>query len=113
MHELTLCNNILQIIEEHAAREKFSRVKRVCLDIGILAAIEPEAMHFGFGVASSGTIAEGARLEISTVAAQGWCPACKARVSINHIEGGCPQCGGEQLRIENGDEMRIRELEVE
>lgn len=113
MHELTLCRNILQIIEEHATRDSFDRVKRVCLDVGILAAIEPEAMYFGFDVASRGTIAEGARLEISTVAAKGHCPACKARVSIDHIEGGCPHCGSRQLCIEGGDEMRIRKLEVE
>jgi len=113
MHELTLCQNILRIIEEHAERDGFSRVRRVCLDVGVLAAVEPEAMRFGFEVASRGSVAEGAELEISHVNAQAQCVACKARVSIGSILAACPECGAERLAIEGGDELRIRELEVE
>ena len=113
MHELTLCRNILRIIDEHAARDGFSRVRRVCLDVGILAAVEPEAMRFGFEVASRGGIAEGAQLEINQVEAEAECTACKARVCVGSILAACPECGDERLAIEGGDELRIRELEVE
>ena len=113
MHELTLCRNILRIIDEHAERDGFRRVRRVCLDVGILAAVEPEAMRFGFAVASRGGVAEGAVLEISQVNAEAQCAACKARVSIGSILAACPECGAERLSFEGGDELKIRELEVE
>ena len=113
MHELTLCRNILQIIDEQAASDDFHRVKRVCLDVGILAAVEPEAMRFGFEVASRGGIAEGARLEINTLPAQARCPACQRQAEVDSWLATCPHCGAAELVIGGGDELRIRELEVE
>ena len=41
MHELSLAENVLQIIEEAAQAQGFSRVKTVVLEIGRPAAVEP------------------------------------------------------------------------
>ncbi len=113
MHEMSLCEGVLQILEESASARKFSKVKTVWLEIGALAGVEPEAMRFNFEVVARGTLADGAHLKIIEVPATTWCMTCKKPVKIEQRYDACPDCDGFQLQISGGDEMRIKELEVE
>ncbi|MCB2004104.1 MAG: hydrogenase maturation nickel metallochaperone HypA, partial [Rhodoferax sp.] len=40
MHEMSLCESIMQIIEDEAQRQGFERVIRVRLEIGRLSGVE-------------------------------------------------------------------------
>ena len=113
MHEMSLCEAILNILQEQAGVQSFQRVKTVWLEIGSLACVEPAAMEFGFEVVSRGTLAEGSRLEIIPIPAEAWCEQCAEQVEITERYHPCPRCGGYQLKVRGGDEMRIKELEVE
>ena len=59
MHELSLCQGIIDIIEAQAQQQEFRKVIAVCLEIGNFAGVELEALRFGFNVASKGSVAEG------------------------------------------------------
>ena len=113
MHEMSLCEGVLQVIEENAAAQKFSKVKTVWLEIGAFSGVEPEAMSFNFDVVVNGTLADGAKLEMIEVPAHAWCMMCAKSVAIKQRYDACPDCGGFQLQVSGGDEMRIKELEVE
>ena len=113
MHEMSLAESVLQIIEELARVQNFRRVRAVVLEIGELAAVEPDAMRFCFDAVTSGSIAEGARLEIFGKPGTGWCEKCNKTVLLQERFGLCPECGSERVEITGGDEMRVKELEVE
>jgi hydrogenase nickel incorporation protein HypA/HybF len=113
MHEMSLCQGVVQILEEQAVAHSYSRVKTVRLEIGPLAAVEPEAMRFCFDAATRGTIAENATLDIIETAASAWCFSCGDTVSIAARYSVCPKCGSHQLQVTGGDELRIKELEVD
>jgi len=113
MHEMSLCESVLRIIESEAPAQGFSRVTRVCLQIGRLACVEVEAMRFGFDVVTAGSLAAGARLDIERVPGRAWCRACDAEVEVTGRFDPCPRCGGCPLEITRGEELRIKELEVE
>ncbi len=113
MHEISLCQSVLKIIEQQAMRQHYSRVKTVYLEVGRLAAVESEALHFGFDVVMKGSIADGARLEIIDVPGLAICVQCNNRVEVKQRFDACPKCGAVALRIVNGEELRIKELEVE
>ena len=113
MHEMSLCEGILQILEEQARSQDFRQVKTVCLEIGALAGVEAEAMRFSFEVVSRGTLADGARLEIRELPGEAWCMQCAAPVAVARRYDSCPRCGGHQLQVTGGEEMRIKELEVD
>ncbi len=112
MHEMSLCESIIQIVEEQAVVQGFSKVKTVCLEIGQLSGIEPEAMLFSFDVVTRGTCAENAKLKIIKIDALAWCLQCAKTVKIQQRFDGCPDCGSYQLQVSGGDELKIRELEV-
>lgn len=113
MHEISICEGILQILEAEAGKQGFSRVKTVWLEIGDLSSIEPEALFFGFDVVTRNSLAAGAKLEIINIPGTAWCMKCAKNVSIKQRYDECPECGSYQLQATAGDEMRIKELEVE
>jgi hydrogenase nickel incorporation protein HypA/HybF len=61
MHELAIASAIVEMVVEVAGGK---RVSRVVVEIGKLAAVLPDALRFSFDVASEGTSAAGAALEV-------------------------------------------------
>ena len=113
MHEMSLTEGVVEILCEEAQKRGFSRVRTLWLEIGALSAVDPAAMEFCFDVVARGTLAEGARLEVVRTPGQGWCLDCEKTVPLEERFGCCPECGGGHVQMTGGDEMRVRELEVE
>lgn len=113
MHEMSLAESVLQLVEETAGREKAQRVKLVVLEIGRLSSVEPEAMRFCFEAVTRDSIAQDASLEIIVTPGVGWCMPCGASVEMTESYGACPQCGSYQVQPTGGTEMRVREIEIE
>ncbi|QHO78012.1 hydrogenase maturation nickel metallochaperone HypA [Bradyrhizobium sp. CCBAU 051011] len=113
MHEMALCEGIVEIVEEEARRRSFSSVKTVCLEIGALSHVAPEAMKFCFAAVAARTIANGAVIEVVELPGVAWCMACSRSVEIAQRYEPCPCCGSYQLQVTAGEEMRVKELEVD
>ncbi|HQT45788.1 MAG: hydrogenase maturation nickel metallochaperone HypA [Acidocella sp. 20-63-7] len=112
MHEMALCEGLVEALEEQAKAQGFGKVHTVWLEIGALSTVEPEAMLFNFDIVTHGTVAEDARLEIIPVEGKAWCMQCAEAVSVKRHGGGCPVCGSYQLQILDGQQMRIKQIEV-
>ena len=113
MHEMSLAESVLEIIENSAAQHGSAKVHAVWLEIGQLSCVETEAMRFCFDAVMRGSIAEQAKLEIIEVAGTGWCEQCASSMPMATLAEACPKCGNRALKIRAGDTMRVRELEVE
>lgn len=112
MHELSLCESVVETLEKEALAQQFQKVKTVWLEIGALSGVEAEAMSFCFDSVSRGTVADAARLEIIAVPGRAFCEACAGEVFVEQRYDVCPLCGSFPLEIIDGDQMRIKELEV-
>lgn len=112
MHEMSLAEEVLQLVETTARREHASRVKTVVLAIGRLSSVEPEALRFCFESVVRGSLAEGAVLEIIDVPGAGRCLDCGLDVTIQSLYDACPNCAGYRLKATGGTEMRVREIEI-
>ncbi|MFA6279906.1 MAG: hydrogenase maturation nickel metallochaperone HypA [Bdellovibrionales bacterium] len=62
MHEVSLCESIVKIVQKQAEKDGFSRVVSVTLSIGERSGASIEALDFCFPMVAKGTIAEGATL---------------------------------------------------
>lgn len=113
MHEMAICESIRSEIEEQAIVSRFARVNRVTLEIGPLAGVEIEALRFSFDVAMRGSPAEAAELVVISCPATAWCLPCGDTVPIAARYDPCPRCGSHQLQMTSGEELRIKELEVD
>jgi hydrogenase nickel incorporation protein HypA/HybF len=112
MHEMSLVEGMLQIVEDAARRNGASKVSVVWLEIGTLAQIERDALRFCFDAVARGGMAEGARLEIIDTPAVAWCTPCGDRVPITAIGDACPRCGSYQLQIVEGGGMQLKEIAI-
>lgn len=112
MHEMALCESLLDSLRDAARDHGFNRVTKVRLVVGPFAGVEVEALRFGFDVVMRGSLAENARLEILDEPGTAWCFDCSTTVPLPDRLAPCPACGGERLRPNGGTDMRIKDLEV-
>lgn len=112
MHEAALCQGLVDLVADQQRQRGFSRVGRVIVEIGVLGNVDPQALEFAFEVAAPGSVADGAVLEILEVPGKAWCMDCSVLISIKRRGDACPSCGGYSMIVEQGDEMRLKELEV-
>lgn len=114
MHEMSLTEGVIRILEDQAASHGFAKVKTVWLEIGELSNVDPESMLFCFdAIAKGSAVAAEARMEVIRIPGQAFCLSCGDSVAISARFDPCPKCGGFGLKVTAGEEMRIKELEVE
>lgn len=113
MHELSLCQHALTIVLEQAAQHGAQRVTGVWLDIGALACVEESALRFSFASVCRDTAAQECALFIAHSPAQAWCWDCSMRVEITRHDDPCPRCQGVHLRIQEGEALRVKSIEIE
>ncbi len=113
MHEMSLAEGILQIVEDAAAQQGFKRVTEVRLEIGALSGVEVDALSFCLDVVLKHSIAEGARVDLEKIPGKGYCLGCGETVAVNALYDACPNCGSYQVQATGGTEMRVKDLLVE
>ena len=113
MHEMSIAESIAQIAEEAAMRDGDSAIRRVFVEIGALAGVEVEALRFCWDAVTRSGRAAGADLDIIRTPGQAWCLQCSATVALGAPYEPCPRCGGYEVQVTGGTEMRVKEIEVE
>jgi hydrogenase nickel incorporation protein HypA/HybF len=112
MHELSLAENVIRIVESAAQRAKAQRVSRVRLAIGALAHVDADTLQFCCTLAARQTLLAEAQFEIEQTSGRAHCASCQQDVELNQIGFPCPRCGGFELRVIAGEEMQVLEITV-
>ncbi|MBS0867142.1 hydrogenase maturation nickel metallochaperone HypA [Enterobacter ludwigii] len=114
MHEITLCQRAVELIEQQARANNAKRVTGVWLQVGAFSCVETSALTFCFELVCRGTLAEGCELHIEEQQAECWCAQCQQNVTLlsSKVQR-CPQCQSSELRIVADDGMQIQRLEIE
>ena len=113
MHEMSLAENILEIIEETIPDSGEKKLLSVTVEVGKLAAVMPDSLQFCFETIIEDTPFRGARLQIVEKPLSGYCPACQISFEIDNMLFSCPRCDSIEIRINGGQELQLTELEVE
>jgi hydrogenase nickel incorporation protein HypA/HybF len=113
MHETSIVQNLVAMIDEQIASLGDVRVKSVGLRVGPLAGVVSDALQFAFRAASPGTAIEGARLDIEHVDLTVWCRICLSeRILSTPQKMRCPICDRPTPDIIGGNELEFAWLEV-
>ena len=108
MHELSIAQNIVEIVSHKAENRPIVRVK---VAIGKLTAVSPEALLFCFDECTKDTVLERATLQIDLIDAHGKCNDCSQEMLLNEPPWIC-SCGCSKVRCISGMELDIREMEI-
>jgi hydrogenase nickel incorporation protein HypA/HybF len=107
MHEIGLCEGILESVERRAAGR---RVTDIRVRAGAMHRVDPESMAFGFGLVAAGTVADGAHLDLVVVPATVTCGACGAAAETADPYDVCRNCGSTDVSLTGGDELTLESL---
>ena len=112
MHELSLCANLIEQLEELVDEASATTVGRVDLKIGVLSGVEPQLMATAFSIAQEGTIAETAALFIEVTEPVIHCHDCDHEGEVSPQNLLCPHCGSESTALVKGHELILARVEL-
>lgn len=113
MHELAVCQGLMQQVAKVATDHKACRVSRVTLLVGPLSGIEAPQLASAFAIARCGTVAEAAVLDIETPPVKVFCRPCGKESEAQANALLCAFCGGWQVELRSGNEMILKSLELQ
>jgi hydrogenase nickel incorporation protein HypA/HybF len=112
MHELSICQALVQQLEGVSAANGGGAVELVRLRIGPLSGVEAALLRHAFPLASAGTIADGAELVIEAAPVVVHCNDCGARSEAASNRMLCGACNGYRVKMLSGDEMLLESVEL-
>lgn len=113
MHELSICQSLIDQLEEIARRESAVRITGLLLRVGPLSGVVPELIADAFPIAAAGTAGEGAELRVETGPVRVRCRTCKAETDAEPNRLICASCGDFRTELLSGDELLLVSVELE
>jgi hydrogenase nickel incorporation protein HypA/HybF len=108
MHEMAITQSVVETVCEHAAGR---RVHSVRVQVGALCGVVPDAMEFCFGLATEGTVADGASLDLDIQPGSARCRTCGHEFAMSDLILLCP-CGSADVEVLAGRDLKILSMEV-
>jgi hydrogenase nickel incorporation protein HypA/HybF len=113
MHELSIIQSLIPQIEEYITGDKYKKVNKIYLEVGVMSGVIADALEFAYDICSKGTKVEGAELLITTVPVTASCRQCNSKFEVQDYCFSCPQCNSTELDMISGNELRIKQIEVD
>ncbi|MFZ4620160.1 MAG: hydrogenase maturation nickel metallochaperone HypA [Bacteroidota bacterium] len=113
MHELSIAENIVEIIHQYVPKEERTRVRHVFTSVGEHSGVVGDSLEFSFQAITISTDLEKATLEIETVPFIIKCKDCSKESRTEMGSRQCPECSSLNTTVVSGTELRVREIEME
>ena len=113
MHELSVCQGIIEQVIKVATNNNAIRVTKVIVKIGPLSGVEAPLLQHAFPIASAGTIAAEAILETEILPIKVHCNICNNENEATASKLLCSACGSWQTSLISGDEMLLQSIELD
>jgi hydrogenase nickel incorporation protein HypA/HybF len=108
MHELALCQGIIDTVERHADG---CRVEQVDVRIGHFRQVVPDSLQFSWEVVTAGTDLAGCRLVVDHVPAVIECRACGAATTLEVPIMVCSSCESSDVTLVSGEELLVASID--
>jgi hydrogenase nickel incorporation protein HypA/HybF len=108
-----IMTGILESSFEAAEKAGAQRITEIRVTVGELTEIQEFALDFAFMSMTPGTMAEGAKLVVTTVAPSSRCRECGLTYNHDRFEMICPSCGSFNVEPLTGRELNIDSIEAD
>lgn len=112
VHELAICEAVLQHVLAIAGSENARHIGRITLHIGPLAGVEPDLVRLAFPLVAAGTPCEASALEIEFLPVMVQCQTCGTISELPPNKLLCKQCAGWRVDLISGDELLLARVEL-
>ena len=110
MHELSIAQGIIEVVEQTARKHCIHSVRCVHVRIGELAGVDPDALLFAWKSVTLTGLARDAQLAIERTPGTAWCTDCNKTVPLKRYGDPCPIGKGYRLIANGGTEMRVIDI---
>jgi hydrogenase nickel incorporation protein HypA/HybF len=112
MHEMSITMSMIDIVSSEMKKKGVERIRSLNIQVGELAAVEPESLLFCFDVCTKDTPLEGAKLNIEHVPLAGTCMDCNEEFPLDGLLSLCPRCDGGRIEKITGSELDIVSMDT-
>jgi len=112
VHELSVAQNIIDLVLRHVPAEECGRVHAVRLKVGAAAGIVPDSLEFSFAAIAPESPLRNAHLEIIRVPFRVRCNACGTTEENELGTALCARCGSGDTAVLSGTELHVTEIEI-
>ena len=113
MHEYSIVQSLLDSCDENAIANNATKVIKVVIKIGVMSGVEPELLKTAFDTFKEKTICEDAEFIINVQSVVIKCNECQTEATLKKLEYTCPNCKSSDLKILDGEDMYLMQLELE
>ena len=112
MHEMSVVQNIINIVEKEAEKFGVDRVSEIHLEIGHLSGIEYGSLEFALVHLAPGSIIETAEISIEKPDGVARCNICSNEFKLEDFIGCCNECNSFDVEIIKGRELRVKSITI-
>ena len=113
MHELSICQALIEQVEKLARDNQAIAVTTISLQVGPLSGVEIPLLEHAYPLAAAGTVAEQAELLIESMPVRVRCNTCGTETEASANRLLCGACGDYHTELVSGDEMILSRLEFD
>ena len=114
MHELGIVMKVVEQVEKVATDNKVNKVTKVNMEIGEVSSIVPELFRDCFEWAKKRTEhLKEAELNLVVLEGISFCQTCRKTYKTTEYAKKCPYCGSEETYLVTGNEINIKNIEIE
>ena len=113
MHEYSIVQSLIESCEENAKANNATKVTKVVVKIGVMSGVEPDLLKTAFDTFKEDTICKEALFVINIQPVIIECIDCKQQSTLEKYEYCCSHCQSNNIKILDGEEMFLMQLELE
>ena len=112
MHELSIAQNIISIVEESTKTLANGKVTNIHLRVGKMSNVLVDSLCFCFDSLIDGTRLAEAKLIIEEIPITLFCNNCSKNTEILEFSFSCAHCNSTNVEMKSGNELEICKVEV-
>ncbi len=115
MHEISLVEGLLHQLRELAVAHQAGKVIKVIMEVGPLSGVVADSFRFGFDILSADDdLVRGAELVLEIPPVSYRCSDCgHMEIATGEKPEQCAKCGELFLTAQGGDDLILRQVEME
>lgn len=113
MHEYSIVQALINSCEEHAVANNATKITKVVVKIGKLSGVEPDLLQTAFDTFKEKTMCENAQMQLNIQPVVIQCNTCGVESILEDLQYCCKNCQSIDVKVLDGEDMYLMQLECE
>ncbi|MEJ5172307.1 MAG: hydrogenase maturation nickel metallochaperone HypA [Hydrogenothermaceae bacterium] len=113
MHEFSIVQSLLELIEKNVKENNGKAVSKVVVEIGKMSGVEPHLLEVAFNTFKENTVAHNAEFVVEIQEVMCLCKSCNKQFIVENYDFLCPFCQSLDFYVIKGRDMFLKSLEIE